>query len=74
MNDEIVMLCKMFIIFIVMILLSVAIYDYYKEHYGYEYVNFYDEHGISEKCVMNDDGLFCKTKGGLIGVKQFRKR
>lgn len=40
----------------------------------YEYIDFDNKKGTSRKCIMNDKGLFCDTKKGLIEVKQYGKR
>ena len=74
MKGSIGFLFRLIIIDIIAVILIFSIYDYYKEHHGYKYISFKDEIGISRKCYINDKGLFCKTKNGLVEVKQFRKR
>lgn len=75
MNKEVVEIAGKLIIFgLLIIILITFVCNYYKEHHGYRYVTFKDEIGISRKCYINDDGLFCKIKGGLVEVKQFGKR
>lgn len=74
MKEIIEVTSKLIIIGMISIILMAFIYDYYEEHHGYRYVTFNDEIGISDKCYMNDKGLFCKIKGGLVEVRQFGKR
>ena len=62
------------ILLMVLTIFGALVNDYIKNHYGYEYIDFNDERGISSKCIMNEKGLFCKTKDGLLEVKQFGKR
>lgn len=64
---------------IIMLLILITIFgaligSYIENHYGYEFITMQDERGISRKCYTNDKGLFCKTKDGLVEVKQFGKR
>lgn len=74
MNDITRIATNLIIISMVLIILGTAINSYIENHYGYEYITVNDEVGISTQCIMNDKGLFCKTKDGLVDVRQFRKR
>ena len=74
MNDIIRVISDIIILLILITILVALISDHIENHYGYEYINFNDERGISGKCYVNDKGLFCKTKNGLVEVKQFGKR
>ena len=74
MNEVIKTISNIIIIMMVLTIFGALIGDYIKEHYGYEYIDFNDNRGISNKCIMNDDGIFCKIDGKLIGVKQYGKR
>ena len=74
MNEVIKMISNIIICLIIVTIFGAIITKYIENHYGYEYLSMEDEFGISNKCYMNDKGLFCKTKGGLVEVKQFRKR
>lgn len=65
---------KNYIIIIVILILMCIGTNYYDNHYGYEYIDFNNKRAISSKCYANDEGLFCKTNGGLVDVKQFGKR
>ena len=65
----------LFTIIVILILVSVS----YRDHYGYEYIDYYNEHGIADKCKIADTdeefrGLLCKVKGHWIEVKQYGKR
>jgi len=74
MKGNIRFLLKLIIINITTIILMFSVYDYYKQHYGYRYISLVDEIGISKKCYVSHKGLFCKTKDGLIEVRQYEKR
>ena len=58
----------------ILILICIGINYYDNHHYGYEYIDFNNKRAISSKCYANDEGLFCKTNGGLVDVKQYGKR
>ena len=65
---------KNYIIMIAILILICIGTNYYDNHHGYEYIDFNNKRAISSKCYANDEGLFCKTNGGLVDVKQFGKR
>ena len=62
------------IIFFTIILIVILITSYWERHRGYDYIDFDNNVEIARKCYMNDEGLFCKTKDGLVEVKQYGKR
>lgn len=74
MRDIIIFLSKAIILLMSFILIGAMLYNYNKNYYGYEYITLKDEFGIASKCYMNNNGLYCKTKDGLVDVKQYRKR
>ena len=67
-----------YLILLTIIVIAILITTFYKDHYGYDYVDFYNNSGIAEKCKIADDeefrGLLCKVKGHWIEVKQYGKR
>lgn len=74
MNDVIRVVSNLIIISMILIIFVAVVGTYIENHYGYEYIDYDDNRAISRKCYMNDKGLFCKVKGGLVEVKQFGKR
>lgn len=74
MNEIIRVISNIIILLILITIFGALIGSYIENHYGYEYIDFNDERGISSKCIMNEKGLFCKAKDGLVEVKQFGKR
>lgn len=74
MNEIIRVISNIIILLILITIFGALIGSYIENHYGYDYITMKDERGISNKCYMNDKGLYCKTKDGLVEVKQFGKR
>lgn len=74
MNEFIRVASNIIILLILITIFGALISNYIENHYGYDFITMQDEHGISKKCYVNDKGLFCKTKDGLVEVKQFGKR
>ena len=72
--ENIKVISKIILIALLIIVVSGAVQFYYKNHYGYEYLDFNENFGIAKKCYFKDKVLFCKTDKGLVDVKQFRKR
>ena len=62
------------ILSLVAVIFGALINDYAENHIGYSYITMQDKKGISIKCYTTNEGLFCKTKDGLVEVKQFGKR
>lgn len=70
---------KNYLIIVTIIITVTLIIKFYENHYGYEYINYYNEHGIAEKCMIADTenefrGLLCKVDGHWIEVKEYGKR
>lgn len=68
-----------YLILLTIIVIVVLITTFYKDHYGYDYINYYNEHGIADDCKIADKGeefrgLLCKVDGHWIEVKQYGKR
>ncbi len=74
MSEIIKTISNVIILLILITILGALISDYIENHYGYEFITMQDERGVSRKCYANDKGLFCKTKDGLVEVKQYGKR
>jgi hypothetical protein len=73
-NEVIRVISNIIILLILITIFGALIVSYIENYYGYEFITMQDERGISRKCYANDKGLFCKTKDGLVEVKQFGKR
>ena len=65
---------KILLVMNVLLIVISMIYLYKRDYWGYSYITMNDKKGIASKCYVNDKGLFCKTKDGLVEVKQFGKR
>ena len=67
---------KTIIVGIVTTLFLMGCVAFYKDHYGYEYIDYDNNSGIAKKCYISEkpQGLFCKVDGKIIEVKQYGKR